>query len=109
VSWLIHSTRNPDELELEESLNRVMIIFRYVEEKDVFQNFYSKMLAKRLVYGLSASDDAEATMISKLKVIFVSVVTFFCYRLINILFYGFRRLVDLNTLPNCSACFKISD
>ena len=36
-----------------------MIIFRYVEDKDVFQRFYSKMLAKRLVQANSASDDAE--------------------------------------------------
>ncbi len=33
----------------------------------MFQKFYSKMLAKRLVGHLSASDDAEASMISKLK------------------------------------------
>jgi cullin 1 len=33
----------------------------------VFQKFYSKMLAKRLVQHMSASDDAEASMISKLK------------------------------------------
>ena len=46
-----------------------MILFRYVEDKDVFQKFYSKMLAKRLVQQISASDDAEASMISKLKVI----------------------------------------
>ena len=36
-----------------------MVIFRYVEDKDVFQRFYSKMLAKRLVQANSASDDAE--------------------------------------------------
>uniref|UniRef100_A0A3Q3C9F6 Cullin-1 n=1 Tax=Haplochromis burtoni TaxID=8153 RepID=A0A3Q3C9F6_HAPBU len=34
----------------------------------VFQKFYAKMLAKRLVHQNSASDDAEASMISKLKV-----------------------------------------
>ena len=45
-----------------------MVIFKYVEDKDVFQKFYSKMLAKRLVQQNSASDDAEASMISKLKV-----------------------------------------
>lgn len=45
-----------------------MIVFKYIEDKDVFQKFYSKMLAKRLVQHLSASDDAEASMISKLKV-----------------------------------------
>lgn len=44
-----------------------MTVFKYVEDKDVFQKFYSKMLAKRLVHGNSSSDDAEASMISKLK------------------------------------------
>ena len=45
-----------------------MVVFKYIEDKDVFQKFYSKMLAKRLVQHMSASDDAEASMISKLKV-----------------------------------------
>jgi cullin 1 len=44
-----------------------MIVFKYITDKDVFQKFYSKMLAKRLVFHMSASDDAEASMISKLK------------------------------------------
>lgn len=39
-----------------------------MEDKDVFQKFYGKMLAKRLVAQLSASDDYEESMISKLKV-----------------------------------------
>ena len=46
-----------------------MVVFKYIEDKDVFQKFYSKMLAKRLVQHNSASDDAEASMISKLKVL----------------------------------------
>jgi len=46
-----------------------MVVFKYIEDKDVFQKFYSKMLAKRLVQHMSTSDDAEASMISKLKVI----------------------------------------
>lgn len=44
-----------------------MTVFKYVEDKDVFQKFYSRMLAKRLVNATSASDDAEASMITKLK------------------------------------------
>jgi cullin 1 len=44
-----------------------MTIFKFIEDKDVFQKFYSKNLAKRLVNGASASDDAEASMISQLK------------------------------------------
>ncbi|XP_043217882.1 cullin-1-like [Amphibalanus amphitrite] len=61
------SSKNPEENELEDILNQVMIVFKYIEDKDVFQTFYSKMLAKRLVHQISASDDAEASMISKLK------------------------------------------
>jgi cullin 1 len=44
-----------------------MTVFKFLEDKDVFQKFYTKHLAKRLVNGTSASDDAEASMISKLK------------------------------------------
>ncbi|PHH67752.1 hypothetical protein CDD80_557 [Ophiocordyceps camponoti-rufipedis] len=44
-----------------------MIVFRYIEDKDVFQKFYSRMLARRLVHSNSSSDDAETTMITKLK------------------------------------------
>lgn len=44
-----------------------MTIFKYIDDKDVFQKFYSKNLANRLVRQRSASDEAEASMISKLK------------------------------------------
>lgn len=35
--------------------------------KDVFEAFYKKDLAKRLLVGKSASVDAEKSMLSKLK------------------------------------------
>ena len=44
-----------------------MTVFKYIEDRDVFQKFYSQMLARRLVQMTSASDDAETSMISKLK------------------------------------------
>lgn len=44
-----------------------MTVFKYIEDKDIFQKFYSRMLAKRLVHSTSASDEAEGNMISKLK------------------------------------------
>lgn len=56
-----------DESELEEMLVQIMVVFKYIEDKDVFQKFYSRMLAKRLVHTNSVSDDAETSMISKLK------------------------------------------
>ncbi|EPQ07427.1 Cullin-1, partial [Myotis brandtii] len=66
-SLLKKSSKNPEEAELEDTLNQAMVVFKYIEDKDVFQKFYAKMLAKRLVHQNSASDDAEASMISKLK------------------------------------------
>jgi cullin 1 len=44
-----------------------MILFKYLEDKDVFQTFYTTKLSKRLIHGVSASDESEASMISKLK------------------------------------------
>jgi len=44
-----------------------MLVFKYIEDKDVFQTFYSKMLAKRLIHGSSASEYLEGQMIAKLK------------------------------------------
>ncbi|PWN50392.1 putative SCF complex member Cullin 1 [Violaceomyces palustris] len=61
------SNKTSEESSLEDALNDVMTVFRYIEDKDVFQKFYSKMLAKRLVNFASSSDDAEANMISRLK------------------------------------------
>ncbi|KAJ1063050.1 hypothetical protein AB1E18_003394 [Capra hircus] len=66
-SLLKKSSKNPEEAELEDTLNHVMTVFKYMDDKDVVQKFYTKMLAKRLVRQNSASDDAEASMISKLK------------------------------------------
>lgn len=61
------SSKNPEEAELEDKLTRVMTGFNYLTDKDVFQKFYYKLLANRLVFRTSASDDAEASMIMKLS------------------------------------------
>jgi len=53
--------------ELEHSLDRAMALFRHIQGKDVFEAFYKKDLAKRLLLSKSASNDAEKSMISRLK------------------------------------------
>ncbi|KAJ3200955.1 hypothetical protein HDU82_008478 [Entophlyctis luteolus] len=55
------------ESEVEEKLNQVVILFSFLNEKDIFQKFYSRLLAKRLIYGLSVSDDLELSVIAGLK------------------------------------------
>ena len=66
-SILKKSAKNPEESKLEDVLKSVMVVFKYVEDKDVFQKFFSKMLAKRLIGGVSVSEEAEESMIGKLK------------------------------------------
>ncbi|KAG2188621.1 hypothetical protein INT44_001376 [Umbelopsis vinacea] len=53
--------------ELESLLDRVLILFRFIHGKDVFEAFYKRDLAKRLLLGKSASIDAEKSMLSKMK------------------------------------------
>jgi len=48
-------------------LQNVVTIFRYLQDKDVFENYYKQHLAKRLLTGKSASEEAEKVMVSLLK------------------------------------------
>ncbi|KAJ4878119.1 Cullin-4 [Raphanus sativus] len=59
--------KGTSEEELESTLEKVLVLFRFIQGKDVFEAFYKKDLAKRLLLGKSASIDAEKSMISKLK------------------------------------------
>lgn len=61
------SNKVAEEQDIESTLDDVMTVFKYVEDKDVFQKFYQKTLAKRLVLGMYASETFEEMMISKLK------------------------------------------
>lgn len=56
------------EQEIEVILDKTMVLFRYLLEKDVFERYYKAHLAKRLLLNKSVSDDSEKNMISKLKV-----------------------------------------
>lgn len=38
-----------EDAELEAALDQIMIIFRFIEDKDVFEGFYKRRLADRLV------------------------------------------------------------
>ena len=56
------------EQEIENVLDKSMVLFRFLQEKDVFERYYKQHLAKRLLLNKSVSDDSEKNMISKLKV-----------------------------------------
>uniref|UniRef100_A0A8C1CL70 Cullin 2 n=1 Tax=Cyprinus carpio carpio TaxID=630221 RepID=A0A8C1CL70_CYPCA len=61
------SAKGMTENEVEDKLTSFITVFKYIDDKDVFQKFYARMLAKRLIHGLSLSMDSEEAMINKLK------------------------------------------
>ncbi|RGB34735.1 Cullin family-domain-containing protein [Rhizophagus diaphanus] len=56
-----------DDLEIEKTLDEVLVLFRYIQGKDIFEAFYKRDLAKRLLLNKSASFDYERSMLSKLR------------------------------------------
>jgi cullin 3 len=59
--------KEASEEDLETVLDKVMMLFRYLQEKDLFEKYYKQHLAKRLLSGKAASDDSERSMLVKLK------------------------------------------
>ncbi|KAK2868506.1 hypothetical protein Q7C36_000377 [Tachysurus vachellii] len=55
------------EQEVEGILDKSMVLFRFMQEKDVFERYYKQHLARRLLTNKSVSDDSEKNMIFKLK------------------------------------------
>ncbi|KAI8628638.1 cullin-4A [Xylariaceae sp. FL1651] len=56
-----------EDAELDRQLDQALELFRFIEGKDVFEAFYKRDLARRLLMGRSASADAERSMLAKLK------------------------------------------
>lgn len=56
------------DMEIESILEKAMVLFRFLLEKDMFEKYYKTHLAKRLLLNRSVSDDTENMMIAKLKV-----------------------------------------
>lgn len=56
-----------EDTEVNNQLDQVLDLFRFVNGKAVFEAFYKKDLARRLLMGRSASADAERSMLSRLK------------------------------------------
>lgn len=53
---------------MDDVLDKTITLFRFLQDKDVFERYYKQHLAKRLLLNRSVSDDAERGMLSKLKV-----------------------------------------
>ncbi|KAI0757463.1 Cullin-4B [Daedaleopsis nitida] len=51
----------------EQELDRVLELYVFTDDMDVFRTFYQRALAKRLLLGRSASDDFEKSVLKKLQ------------------------------------------
>ncbi|TDZ49828.1 Cullin-3 [Colletotrichum trifolii] len=59
--------RGKTETETEEVLDKAITVIRYLSDKDLFERYYQKHLAKRLLHNKSESHDVEKSMISRMK------------------------------------------
>jgi cullin 3 len=57
-----------DENTIDHTFDQIVLLFRYINAKDVFESFYKLYLGRRLLNSQSLSDDAEKLMIKKLKI-----------------------------------------
>jgi len=55
------------ETQVEALLTKMVELFSFLSDKDLFAEIYRNQLSKRLLYETSASEDSEKTMIAKLK------------------------------------------
>ena len=56
-----------EDVEISKQLDQVLDLFRFVHGKAVFEAFYKRDLARRLLLGKSASSEAEKSMLTRLK------------------------------------------
>ncbi|XP_056165254.1 cullin-3A-like [Syzygium oleosum] len=53
--------------DMEVILDKVVMLLRYLREKDAFEKYYEQHLAERLLSGKTVSDGAERSLVAKLK------------------------------------------
>lgn len=59
--------RGKTEKEIDEVLDKAIALLRYIRDRDMFERYYQKHLAKRLLLSKSESQDAETAMVSRMK------------------------------------------
>jgi cullin 3 len=64
---LKNALKESSEAEADSKLDKFVVMFRFLHDKDLFENSYKAALSKRLLSGKSISDDLERSMIGKMK------------------------------------------
>lgn len=60
--------RNKTQAEIDQTLEKAILLLRYLQDKDIFETYYKKHLCKRLLLNKSQSIDVEKQMISRMKI-----------------------------------------
>ncbi|CAF3555022.1 unnamed protein product [Fusarium graminearum] len=55
------------EAEVDVVLEKAIVLIRYLQDRDLFQTYYQRHLARRLLHGKSESHDVEKQIISRMK------------------------------------------
>lgn len=95
------------EQEIETILDKTMVLFRFLLEKDVFERYYKTHLAKRLLLNKSVSDDFEKNMISKLKASLIDYSPHCTSNNCIFIYFLCRLNVAVNLHQNWRACSRI--
>lgn len=66
VDELMRSKQQQQEAD-DDALDKIIVIFRYIHDKDVFEDVYKHYLANRLLGNRSVSHEYEKQMLTKLK------------------------------------------
>jgi len=64
---IMKTTDKVGEDKLEDLLERIVHLFGYISDKDMFQEYYRRQLSKRLLVASRSNHDAERSLIAKLK------------------------------------------
>ena len=67
VNCELDTIAGDEDAEINWQLDQALDLFRFIEGKDVFEAFYKRDLARRLLMARSASADAERSMLTRLR------------------------------------------
>ncbi len=90
---LLKKNKDIEEQQIISAFDDIILVYKYLIEKDVFLQFYAKKLSTRLIQNLSANSDYEEIMFNKLKLH----VGFDFISRIQRMFTDKNLSVDLNT------------
>uniref|UniRef100_A0A914Q2K8 Cullin family profile domain-containing protein n=1 Tax=Panagrolaimus davidi TaxID=227884 RepID=A0A914Q2K8_9BILA len=70
--YLKKGLKNDNENDRFDILERAVNVFKYITDKDIFEKYYKQHLTKRLIFDKSSSNEAEKFVISRMKMVLIT-------------------------------------